>query len=201
MSRRKKVVPESVPKVIEADDGEDFVACIPHQIKADWHEKWGALLEGFPLNIVYAGITDNAQASPTITTPSTEFEPEVEPEVEDYYPEDESCFVIIGGIHPPKNSTSRKKLPPLTSSRSKRASGVYYWPDLATFHDDSRQKRMSYFTKPKNGYSIRVIFEKQTGRWVTKKFRGRNLIQTAFGSTFRGAMLHTTMRGPEPDER
>ena len=33
---------------------EDFIACVPHQIEADWHEKWGPLLSGFPLNIMYA---------------------------------------------------------------------------------------------------------------------------------------------------
>ena len=33
---------------------EDFIACVPHQIEADWDEKWGPLLAGFPLNIVYA---------------------------------------------------------------------------------------------------------------------------------------------------
>ena len=32
----------------------DFIACIPHQIEADWDEKWGPLLAGFPLNIMYA---------------------------------------------------------------------------------------------------------------------------------------------------
>jgi hypothetical protein len=37
--------------------------------------------------------------------------------------------------------------------------------------------------------------------WRTEKFRGKKLIQTAEGSTFDGAMIHTTMGGPEPDER
>jgi len=32
----------------------DFIACVPHQIQADWDEKWGPLLAGFPLNIMYA---------------------------------------------------------------------------------------------------------------------------------------------------
>ena len=32
----------------------DFIACVPQQIKADWDEKWGPLLAGFPLNIMYA---------------------------------------------------------------------------------------------------------------------------------------------------
>ena len=33
---------------------EDFIACVPHQIEADWDEKWGPLLAGFPINIMYA---------------------------------------------------------------------------------------------------------------------------------------------------
>jgi hypothetical protein len=31
----------------------DFIACVPHQVEADWDEKWGPLLAGFPLNIMY----------------------------------------------------------------------------------------------------------------------------------------------------
>jgi hypothetical protein len=33
---------------------EDFMSCVPHQIEADWDEKWGPLLAGLPLNIMYA---------------------------------------------------------------------------------------------------------------------------------------------------
>ena len=33
---------------------EDFIACVPPQIEADWDEKWGPLLAGLPLNIMYA---------------------------------------------------------------------------------------------------------------------------------------------------
>src|ERR1700745_3298057 len=32
----------------------DFIACVPHRIEADWDEKWGPLLAGFPINIMYA---------------------------------------------------------------------------------------------------------------------------------------------------
>jgi hypothetical protein len=32
----------------------DFIACVPQQIQADWDEKWGPLLAGLPLNIMYA---------------------------------------------------------------------------------------------------------------------------------------------------
>ena len=35
---------------------EDFIASVPHQIEADWDEKWGPLLAGFPLNIMYASV-------------------------------------------------------------------------------------------------------------------------------------------------
>jgi len=59
---------------------------------------------------------------------------------------------------------------------------------------------MSYVTKPKNGYSIRVIFEKATGQWRTEKFKGNELIQATFGSTFEQAMIHTTMSGLEAAE-
>jgi len=41
----------------------DFIACVPHQIEADWDEKWGPLLSGFPLNIVYARV-QGAESEP-----------------------------------------------------------------------------------------------------------------------------------------
>jgi hypothetical protein len=78
---------------------------------------------------------------------------------------------------------------------------VFYEPAPETFRENVQRREMGYFTKPKNGYSIRVIFEKSAGGWQTKKFKGKKLIQTAFGSTFDGAMIQTTMSGPEPDER
>lgn len=59
---------------------------------------------------------------------------------------------------------------------------------------------MRYFTKPMNSFSVRVTFDKKAGRWQTEKFKGEKLIQTAFGSTFDQAMIHTTMGGLEPDE-
>ena len=149
MSKPKKVDPGFVPEVIDDDWGDErnFFAFIPHQIEADWHEKWGPLLEGFPLNIVFAGVTKDRQTGKKSIA--------------------ESC----------------------------------YWPDLATFHEDSEHKEMCYFTEPKNGYSIRVVLEKASRRWRTEKFKGNRLVRTAFGSTFDQAMIQTTMGGPEQDER
>jgi hypothetical protein len=119
----------------------DFFAFIPHQIEADWDEKYGPLLQEFPLNILFAGI-------------KTE-----------------------GG-------TEKQSLV-----------DVCYVPALETFREDSQRKQVCYFTKPKNGFFIRVIFEKDKGRWQTKKFKGDKLVRSAFGSTFDTAMLHTTMGG------
>ena len=194
MSKKKKADSEFVPKVIEDDGGDEpnFFACIPHQIEADWDEKWGPLLEGFPLNILYVGITNNKQESSATPSPSTTSEPEVE----DYYPEDETCFVIVGGIRPKKQE--KERLP----TRTKRPSvEVCYWPDLATFHEDSEHKEMWYFTKPNNRYWIRVVFDRKTGRWQTEKYKGDTLVRSAFGSTSDQTMLRTTMGGPEPEER
>ena len=39
---------------MSVNEFEDFIACVPQKIEADWHEKWGPLLAEFPLNIVYA---------------------------------------------------------------------------------------------------------------------------------------------------
>jgi hypothetical protein len=78
---------------------------------------------------------------------------------------------------------------------------VCYWPAPETFREDSQRQEMRYFTRPTNDYFVRVIFEKNTGHWQTEKFKGNKLIRTAFGSTLDNAMIHTTMGGPEPDER
>jgi hypothetical protein len=71
----------------------------------------------------------------------------------------------------------------------------------SVLRENSRRKEMDYFTKPKIGLLIRVIFEKSTGGWHRQKFKGRWLIRSAFGSTFNPALIHTTMGGPESGER
>ncbi|HLV94097.1 MAG TPA: hypothetical protein VKS44_02810 [Candidatus Acidoferrales bacterium] len=88
----------------------------------------------------------------------------------------------------------------ITDDGQQSVVSVCYEPAPETLRDDPDRKEMRYFTKPKNGYSVRVIFEKSGGRWLTKKFKGRKLIRTAFGSTFEQAMIHTTMSGLEAAE-
>jgi len=78
--------------------------------------------------------------------------------------------------------------------------GLCYWPAPDTFLEDSERKEMCYFTKPQNNYFVRVTFEKNTGRWRTKKLKGKKLIRLAVGPGFDITMIHTTMGGLEPDE-
>jgi hypothetical protein len=147
VSKRKKI-DQLEPQLIDEnwDNEPHSFAFIPQQIEADWHEKWGPLLKGFPLNILFAAIRNDAQTGQRSVV--------------------EAC----------------------------------YWPDLATFREDSERKEICYFTKPMNAYFVRVVFEKKTGRWRTEKINGETVIRSAFGRTFDEAMLHTTMTGLEPDE-
>jgi len=88
-------------------------------------------------------------------------------------------------------------LDPQTGQKSLQ---VCYEPAPETFRENSHRKELDYFTTPQNGFFIRVIFEKKTGRWLTQKFKGEQLIRSAFGSTLDEAMIHTTIDGPEADE-
>ena len=78
---------------------------------------------------------------------------------------------------------------------------VCYEPAPETFRENSERKELDYFTTPQNGFFIRVILEKKTGKWQADKFKGELLIHSAFGSTLDEAMIHTTMSGLEADER
>lgn len=42
----------------------DFIACIPHEIRADWDAKYGPLVAGFPCNILFAKITNGTRSRP-----------------------------------------------------------------------------------------------------------------------------------------
>ena len=145
MSKRQKAEPEFVPKVLEGWDDEPFsFAFVPNQIEAN--DKYDPQLIGFPLDLLFAGISYDLQNS------------------------QESL------IH------------------------VCYEPAPETYQENSERKEMRYFTTPTNGFSVRVIFDKKTGRWQTEKYNGDKVVRRAVGSTFDKAMLHTTMDGPEADE-
>src|SRR5215469_5792943 len=62
VSKGNRADPELEPQVEEDwGDEQHFFGYIPQQIEADWHEKWGPLLEGFPSNILFAAIRNDAQ--------------------------------------------------------------------------------------------------------------------------------------------
>jgi hypothetical protein len=77
---------------------------------------------------------------------------------------------------------------------------VCYWFDPGTFRGDSQRREMRYFTRPRNRYSIRVVFDEEAKRWETYKFKGDALLRLAEGSSFDRAMIQTTMGGAETDE-
>ena len=77
---------------------------------------------------------------------------------------------------------------------------VLYWFDPETYREDSEHREMSYFTNHRNGYHVRVVFNKNLGNWQTDKFKGDTHICSALGATFNEVMMHTTLVGAEIDE-
>jgi len=127
------------------NDFGDFIACVPHEIEADWHEKWGPLLAGFPLNIVFAQTAESDQNE------------------------------IIG----------------ITAC---------YEPDLATFRETEKTRKMTYFNRDGGTYCVRVVVDRASGRLETFKYKGEKLVARATGRDFESAMVHTTLIGIEKDE-
>jgi hypothetical protein len=54
-----------------------FIACIPHEIEADWDKKWGPLLAGFPLNIVYTFVPRESKYSEMLAIITASYEPDL----------------------------------------------------------------------------------------------------------------------------
>ncbi|MFZ0739561.1 MAG: hypothetical protein WBL70_17110 [Candidatus Acidiferrales bacterium] len=77
---------------------------------------------------------------------------------------------------------------------------VLYWFDPTTYKEDSERREMCYVTKHRNGYHVRVVFNKSRGNWRIDKFKRDVLICSAAGATFDGAMMQTTMVRAEVDE-
>ncbi len=52
----------------------DFIACIPHQIQADWDAKYAPLLAGFPLNLMFIRIRKPKNGEGALQTVSSLYE-------------------------------------------------------------------------------------------------------------------------------
>lgn len=89
---------------------------------------------------------------------------------------------------------------PNREASASRFAPVCYWFDPGTYREDSQRREMRYFTMPPNGYSIRLVFDKEVEGWRTYKFKGDSLLTLAEGSSFGRAMIQTTMGGAEMDE-
>ena len=54
-----------------------FITCVPHQIEADWDEKWGPLPAGFPLNIVYTFVPRESKYNEMLAIITASYEPDL----------------------------------------------------------------------------------------------------------------------------
>jgi hypothetical protein len=77
---------------------------------------------------------------------------------------------------------------------------VWYWCDPASYIEDDHKRQMEYRSRKSNPYSVSVMWNKVENRWETRKHKSDKLICLASGTDFNSAMMHTTLRGPEPDE-
>ena len=77
---------------------------------------------------------------------------------------------------------------------------VWYYPDPASYIEDEHIRQMQYKSRRASQYSVTVTWDKNRGRWETRKYRGYELVRFALGEDYRSAMLHTTWFGPDLDE-
>jgi hypothetical protein len=130
----------------EKDDNRmDFIACIPHEIQADWDAKYAPLLAGFPLNLMFTRKLKNAEGPIQIVSSLYEF-------------------------------------------------------DFSTFRESPDKRQMTYRSPANSEYRVEVVIYREKSVIEVSKFRGRNLLWQADGTTFDGTMLHATMCGMEVDE-
>jgi hypothetical protein len=125
----------------------DFIACIPHEIQADWDAKYAPLLAGFPLNLMFIR------------------------------------------IRKPKNGEGPIQI----------VSSLYEF-DFDTFRESPDKRQMTYCSPANSEYRVEVVIYREKSVIEVSKFRGRNLLWQADGTTFDGTMVQATMCGMEPDE-
>ena len=82
----------------------------------------------------------------------------------------------------------------------KKVRAVWYFADPASYIEDEHIRQMQYKSRKASQYSVTVTWDKDRGRWETRKFKGCVSVRYAFGEDYRSAMLRTTAFGPELDE-
>ena len=79
------------------------------------------------------------------------------------------------------------------------ASSLYEF-DFSTFRESPDKRQMTYRSHANSEYRVEVVIYREKSVIEVSKFRGRNLLWQADGTTFDGTMVQATMCGMEPDE-
>lgn len=74
-----------------------------------------------------------------------------------------------------------------------------YWFDPGTYREDKKKRQLTYVSRKKGRYHLRVTF-KRTGVIKTRKYKGTKLVCCAHGDSFEMAIIHATIVGMELDE-
>ena len=72
--------------------------------------------------------------------------------------------------------------------------------DFDTFRESPDKRQMTYCSPANSEYRVEVVIYREKSVIEVSKFRGRNLLWQADGTTFDGTMVQATMCGMEPDE-
>ena len=75
------------------------------------------------------------------------------------------------------------------------ASRLEYWPDLATFTEDSETAQLMYFPAAPSPFSVCVIYRRMEWRWETVKFCDDLVLQHSSGETYEEVMEQTIAGG------
>ena len=100
----------------------------------------------------------------------------------------------------PRNILYTSIDPPTAAHGLPRVRDACYRPDPASYQEDERTREMLYLPRGESPYSVRVVHEKATGFWATRKYRGDTRVHVAHGADLRTVMMHATMAGVAPDE-
>ncbi len=70
-----------------------------------------------------------------------------------------------------------------------------YKPDLETFQEDPKTKRLQYFNSENQDWWIEISYSKENGNYCGSKYFGDKLMQQAFGNEWDKFFYHLTIMG------
>ena len=84
---------------------------------------------------------------------------------------------------------------PRNISFRESGTGQDYWPDLATFTEDTETAQLMYFPAAPSPFSVCVIYRRWEQRWETVKFCDDLILQRCTGETYEEVMELTIAGG------